>query len=81
MWDLIESVPDHCLSFYLLSNKCSEYLGQRFQNKMEEIFQYLLLFSILQKSGEYFFYYTSNKLKPYGIKQTFIYIYMLIDKH
>ena len=31
MWDLIVSVPDHCLSFYLLGLKLRARLGTRFK--------------------------------------------------
>ena len=30
MWDLIVSVPDHCLSFYFTGQKLSSYLYQNY---------------------------------------------------
>ena len=34
MWDLIVSVPDHCLSFYLRREVCSEWPLQPFSPKI-----------------------------------------------
>ena len=31
MWDLIVSVPDHCLSFYFSFTKISKFLGDRLE--------------------------------------------------